>query len=382
MRRRALGLLKNEVLMTISNHIEQVRERLRRGEYTSEAAVSQGILLPALHNLGWPVFDTSIVVPEFSLEGRRVDFALCHPALRPSVFVEVKRVGLSDGADRQLFEYAFHSGVPMAILTDGQEWSFYLPGEQGRYDERRVYKLDLLERDVEEAVNRLERYLRYEKVCSGESLKLARSDYQNVARSREINAVLPKAWASLLEEPDSLLLDLLADKAEDLCGYKPDLDVCSKFLADSLNRGSSPPLSSTHGSRQPSMVSSTQENSYRKTRKRNVDNFSFSFQGRTYMAGSAREVMVKVFQLLAKADKEFLDRFASRKHGKKRRYIARDKMELYPGRPDLSEEHSIEIMPGWWMGTNYSRNNIQHILDLALEVVQPQLRSSLRVSVQ
>lgn len=91
---------------------------------------------------------------------------------------------------------------------------------------------------------------------------------------------------------------------------------------------------------------------------------------------------MKVFQLLAKADKDFLDRFASRKHGKKRRYIAKDKMELYPGRPDLSEEHSIEIVPGWWMGTNYSRNNIQQILDLALEVVQPQLRASLRVNVQ
>ena len=39
----------------------------------------------------------------------------------------------------------------MAILTDGQEWSFYLPGEQGRYDERRVYKPDLLEREISEA---------------------------------------------------------------------------------------------------------------------------------------------------------------------------------------------------------------------------------------
>ena len=114
-----------------------MREGLRSNAFASEAAVSQGILLPALHVLGWPVFNTRIVVPEFSLEGRRVDYALCHPANKPAVFVEVKKVGLSDGADKQLFEYAFHSGVPMAILTDGQEWSFYLPGEQGRYDERR-----------------------------------------------------------------------------------------------------------------------------------------------------------------------------------------------------------------------------------------------------
>lgn len=368
--------------MAISNHIEKVRERLRRGEFTSEAAVSQGILLPALHELGWPVFDTSIVVPEFSLEGRRVDFALCHPASRPSVFIEVKKVGLSNGADRQLFEYAFHLGIPMAILTDGQEWSFYLPGEQGRYDERRVYKLDLLERDAKEAVNRLERYLQYDKVCSGEALKSARADYQNVARDREIDSALPKAWGALLEEPDSLLLELLAEKTEDLCGYKPDLDMCSRFLSRSMNYDAKAPSAPTSQSPVKVSKSIVSEKGHRNSRKRTVDNFSFAFEGNTYQAGSAREVMVKVFQLLAKSDASFLERFASRKHGKKRRYIAQEKVELYPGRPDLAEEHSIEIIPGWWMGTNYSRSNIQQILDLAIEVVQPKLRSSLRVNVQ
>jgi hypothetical protein len=39
----------------------------------------------------------------------------------------------------------------MAVLTDGQEWHFFLPTEQGDYGERRVYKLDLLERDPQEA---------------------------------------------------------------------------------------------------------------------------------------------------------------------------------------------------------------------------------------
>jgi predicted type IV restriction endonuclease len=116
--------------MAISDHIERVRQNLREGRYHSEAAWSQGIVLPTLHELGWPVFNTSIVIPEYSIEGRRVDYALCHPESHPVVFIEVKKVGLSDGADRQLFEYAFMLGVPMAILTDGQEWSFYLPGEQ------------------------------------------------------------------------------------------------------------------------------------------------------------------------------------------------------------------------------------------------------------
>ncbi len=366
--------------MAIINHIEKVRQGLREGKFTSEAAVSQGILLPALHELGWPVFDTSIVIPEFSVEGRRVDYALCHLENRPSVFIEVKKVGLSEGADRQLFEYAFHLGVPMAILTDGQEWSFYLPGEQGRYDERRVYKLDLIERDISEAKNRLNKYLSYNNVCSGAALKAARSDYQNVARVRIIETNLPKAWESLLQEQDSLLLDLIAEKVEDLCGYKPNLDVCSQFLELQIHN-SKKHDKNEYEKNSPRRQTKPSAPKTGTTLTRTVDNFKFTFRGKEFFARSAREVMTKLFQLLSKEDSGFLDRFASRKHGKKRRYLARHKGDLYPGRPDLAEQHSIEVVSGWWLGTNYSRRNIQDIIELALEVAGPQLRNEIRANV-
>lgn len=364
--------------MTISNHIGNVREKLRSDAFPSEAAVSQGILLPALHELGWPVFDTQVVIPEFSLEGRRVDYALCHPANKPAVFVEVKKVGLSDGADKQLFEYAFHSGVPMAILTDGQEWSFYLPGEQGRYDERRVYKLDLLERNIEDAADRLERYLGYKRVCAGEALKAARSDYQTVARDREIEAALPKAWSALLGERDSLLLELLAEKVEDLCGYKPDPDSCSRFL----ERVSTPVTDTTISVSKPFMSPSVKEpKRVQSTRTRAVGHLSFIFKGQTHKSGSAAGVMREVFRLLAKEDPSFPERFAALKHGKKRRYLARNREELYPGRSDIAEKASAEVAPGWWLGTHYSRKDMGKILDLALEVVQPSLRSVIQINI-
>jgi hypothetical protein len=371
--------------MTINEQIEKIKEAIRQGRFTSEAAVSQGILLPFLNTLGWPVFDTSIVVPEYSLEGRRVDYGLCHPANRPAVFIEVKKIGFSEGADRQLFEYAFHAGVPMAILTNGQEWSFYLPGEQGRYDERRVYKLDLLERSATEASDRLNRYLSYERVCSGEALRSARSDYQNVARSREIEAILPKAWRALLEEQDSLLLDLLAEKVEDLCGYKPDIDTCANFLGSILALKPSSvlvQLEQNNLQRESRLGGKRTDTTFRKSRTRTVDNFVFSFKGQKYRAGSAREVVSKIFQLLAKEDGGFLERFAARKHGKKRRYLARNRNELYPGRPDLSDEHSTEIADGWWMGTNYSRRDLQKMINLAREVVGPALGSQVDAKVE
>ena len=226
--------------MTLTKHIEDVRAGIKAGRYGNEAAVSQGIVLRLLQALGWPTYDTQVVCPEYSLSGRRVDYALCHPSNKPVAFIEVKQIGQSDGAERQLFEYAFHVGVPLAILTDGQEWNFFLPAEQGDYTERRVYKLDMVERDVAESDARLERYLSYAQVSSGAAIAAAREDYKNVSRSRQMLSTLPEAWAKLVAEEDELLLELLADKVESLCGFKPDVDTVARFLRDNVGlRGSS-----------------------------------------------------------------------------------------------------------------------------------------------
>ena len=111
-----------------------------------------------------------------------------------------------------------------------------------------------------------------------------------------------------------------------------------------------------------------------------MSNFSFVYNGKEITAQSARDLMTKIFKLLQEEDSIFFERFASRKHGKKRRYLSQDKYELYPGRPDLAEQHSIEIAPGWWLGTNYSRKNIKDIINLALEVAGPRFRQSIKVN--
>lgn len=253
--------------MSIVNRLEKalgtIRENLQQNYFISEENVKQGIVERILAALEWDICDIFSVVREFCLEGRRVDYALFNSVHRPLVFIEVKKLGASTGADRQLFEYVFLQGVPMAILTDGREWSFYLPAQQGHYGERRVYKLDLLERSIEESIYRLERYLSYENICSGQALKDAQSDYQNVAKNREIEKNLPKAWTTLLKEQNSLLLELLANKVEDLCGYKPDLATCSTFFKNYINNTQNTNNSKIESIKFPrKYVSKTESNSF------------------------------------------------------------------------------------------------------------------------
>lgn len=200
--------------MGMEQEIESIRDGIKSGRFSNEASVSQGIVLRLLHGLGWPSYDTDSVWPEYSLGGRRVDYALCSPPGKPIAFIEVKQIGQSDGAERQLFEYAFHIGVPMVILTDGQEWNFFLPGEQGDYGERRFYKLDIVERDVGECVKRLERYLLHSAVASGAAIQAAREDYRNVSKDRQMLAALPKHGRTRR---------YLARAADDLYYERPDL---------------------------------------------------------------------------------------------------------------------------------------------------------------
>lgn len=137
--------------MPLSATLDDITARLRRNAFPNEQAISQGIVLQVLQALGWDTYDTETIWPEYQTGDGRVDYAVCHPRSKPAAFIEVKQPGKAEDAVRQALEYAFHCGVPFVVLTDGQTWSFYLPAEQGDYEERRVYKIDLYERSSSEA---------------------------------------------------------------------------------------------------------------------------------------------------------------------------------------------------------------------------------------
>jgi predicted type IV restriction endonuclease len=373
--------------MSLTTHIEDIRSGIKAGRYSNEAAVSQGIVLRLLQALGWPTYETQVVCPEFSLSGRRVDYALCHPQTKPVAFIEVKQIGQSDGAERQLFEYAFHVGVPLAILTDGQEWNFFLPAEQGDYSERRVYKLDVVERDVSESVARLERYLSYAQVSSGAAIAAAREDYKNVSRSRQMLSTLPDAWSKLVADEDELLLELLADKVESLCGFKPDVNTVARFLRENVGlRGNQQPATRlakpVAPSPPPTAQAAVAAPRASPAAAATPTAVGYAFEGRFVACRNGREVLIAVFEALSKMDATFLERLAARpKHGRTRRYLARSAAELYPGRPDLAQEHSFKLQSGWYVGTNVSHAQIQRIIEMACEVSRVRFGKELIVNV-
>ena len=216
--------------MTLKEHIDEIRNNLEEGLFINEAAVSDSIVRRLLDALDWPIYNPQLVFPQYPVEGGKVDFALCHPLSKPLAFIEVKQVGNIEGAEEQLFRYAFHKGVPIAILTDGQKWRFFHPTGEGEYRDRKVHEMDLIEGDSEENFNRLNRYLNYQSIRTGEAIRAIKDDYENVLQQRQIEAHLPEVWSELVEEKNEYLLLAVMEKAKNKVGYEPTEEQVLGFL--------------------------------------------------------------------------------------------------------------------------------------------------------
>jgi predicted type IV restriction endonuclease len=220
----------NEKLSALFNRIKSDSNLLT----VSEAQTSQGIVLPILNNLGWDVFNTTEVTPEFTVANKRVDFALRIQSIN-KVFLEIKKVSENlDNHQEQLVYYAFQQGVKLAILTNGVTWQFYLPLEEGNWEQRRFFTIDLDEQSIEDAIEKFETLLLRKNIETGSSYNSAKSLYEGRQKNKIIKENLPKAWQKLISEPDEALVDLLNETLEKICGYKAENNQITHFLQNNF----------------------------------------------------------------------------------------------------------------------------------------------------
>ena len=223
---------------SLKKFIERVRENLSLQDnvYLNETSVREQIVMPVLRFLDWDVANPSTVRPEYQItnyqsKSRKVDYALfAHShSQAPSLIIEVKAIGKVD-ADDQLFEYAFITGVELAILTDGREWRVYLPIGQGTYQERLVRTIDLLGGGVDEASKALQQFLSFENISSGESIANARTIYKE-RRSLEVaKSRIGEAWTNLTSGTDAKIIDLIVDETSRISGTPPKRQDVVSYL--------------------------------------------------------------------------------------------------------------------------------------------------------
>lgn len=357
-------------MVALQETVQRIKAGLSVGSFGTEAEVSNGVVLPILQDLGWPVFDVAVVAPQNAVptltpHGSRVvpDYQL-RDQDTTLVTLEVKRVGgLDANAEIQLFEQTFNNGVRFGVLTDGREWRFYLPfaatGDQVSYADRNVYTLHFLEQDDEECVVRLERYLSRDQVLRGLHLENAQTDLDSTVRVEAMQNVLPKAWEELLLSADASIVETLAGKVSELCGFEPDPDVCAAFLANQIVSVTEVTVSA--GDRSPVSAVAFQTP---------LESLGFVLRGQTIVCKSGVDVLVQLLRNLASADPTFLERLERRNPTNSRavRYVARNKSYLYSTNPDKGETASQEIVPGWYVSTHRGLPDIERVIRVSCEV--------------
>ena len=67
----------------------------------------------------------------------------------------------------------------------------------------------------------------------------------SLARAEIIGRAMVEAWNRIVETPDGLLVDLIAETTEDICGFKPERHFVEQFL--SRRAGQWPDAPHPHG---------------------------------------------------------------------------------------------------------------------------------------
>lgn len=328
----------------------------RRLDIYDEAATKQAVVLRLLSLLGWDTFDIDEVTPEYSLVGKRVDYSLRINNIN-KVFIEVKRIGIELGNHQeQLLNYSFQQGVKLSILTNGITWWFYLPLNEGSWEQRKFYTIDIPQQDTEDITNKFLDFMAKENINSGKAIQNAESIYRGQQKINILEETLPKAWNKIIEEADDLLIDLINETAEKICGLKADTEFVEHFLSKHRDKiviatqAARPTLPVRPQTRMPAPAqSSTLSSAGNYTGKRIT---SFYFRGIRYEVRSWIDMLIKLCETINASHRSEFDK-ALAIVGRQRPYFTRNSNELRA--PQKINNTNI------YVETNLSANNIVRI---------------------
>jgi hypothetical protein len=267
-----------------------------------DASTKQAVVLRLLSLLGWDIFDVEEVAPDYSADGVTVSYALSIDGAI-QLLLDVKRnPDDPDGLRKQLVALSAQESVELCVYTDGPNWLFYLTSARGGAAQKQCHAIDMLDQKPEEVAADLIGFLSREKVAGGSHLEAARNALQNQKR-RMAADTLPAAWNRVVSEPNKMLVEILGDATEKLCGCKAEPAAVDAFirrhrglwLVEEGEAGPEPQASSATGAEPPELPGAAGKSSDIKCRKpeffadKTID--SFTFQGKSFPANSWEQLL-------------------------------------------------------------------------------------------
>ncbi len=210
--------------------VEAAKELLAEGKVGSERALEHTVVLPILNALGWDSRNIEEMSPEYSAGSGRVDWALCDKA-EPCLFLEEKAPDQTlSSHEEQLLQYSFAEGIPLAVLTNGREWWFYLSLEEGQWGERKFAMVDVETQDTEDVCTLFSEFLKKEAVCTGSAKTTAKKRYDAAKEEKRISTELPGIIHNLLASPSEFIVEVFQTEAQAELGVLPPAALVRQAL--------------------------------------------------------------------------------------------------------------------------------------------------------
>ena len=300
-----------------------------------ETTIKQTVVMKLLFMLGWDIFNVDEVSPNFPVGKSQVDYCLKIKDTN-RVFINVKKANESlDNFQQELFEYASKVNVEYSILTNGILWWFYLTSDKKNFEQKKFCSLDFLSQNPNDIANQLKGFLGKDQLAKGEALesaeKLLKKKHQKL-----IGETLPEAWTKVISEPHELIVNLLRDTTEKICGFAPEREAVVTFLSDRLYN--SEPLiltpleekSQTVLKEDSKHVVRAESKEKTKPLTRSYDGksiSSFSFKQKNFNIKSWDDLLLKLCEVLKNEDKQDIEKLLWHSVGKKY-YFSRNADEL------------------------------------------------------
>jgi hypothetical protein len=210
---------------------------LRSGKKLStldEASTKQAIVLRLLSILGWDIFDVDEVYPDYPVNSTMISYAL-RVDKEIQLLIDVKgNQEKLDAHQKNFTAIAAQAGVDVGVLTNGATWWFFLATDREKSRFKRFFNCDFQEQKPDAIVEKLVEFMGRAKVARGDAVKSAKAAFHSQRQEIAANA-LPEAWNQLLSPPNKILMEILSEITEKLCGYRADASLVEKFIKNHLS---------------------------------------------------------------------------------------------------------------------------------------------------
>lgn len=139
-----------------------------------------------------------------------------------------------------------------------------------------------------------------EKVISGQAIKTAKSIHKSQQKETIVDSTLPKAWNKIISETEEILLDLINETTEKLCGYPAPSETIAEFINRHRSQLLLPEETVLEDKKWAKKQSSAGTKKYIRKGYTGKQILSFSFKGKKYKVRHWIEMLGEIAQILRK----------------------------------------------------------------------------------